>query len=94
MALKYLISLPKNTYLKFDKTDKHMKTIINMLKMHFSVGPITAQEYFNLLPGIEIIKILELYSRKNENMMGPKELKKVKEIRDALSNKRKALEGK
>jgi len=93
-ALKYIISLPKNTYLKFDKTDKHMKTILNILKMHFSVGPITAQDYFKLLPGIEIIKILELYSRKNENMMGPKELKKVKEIRDALSNKRKVLEGK
>jgi len=93
-ALRGLIQIPKNTYLKMDKADKHMNTIINLIKNHFQVGTFTAKDYYNILPGSEIIKLLERYGRKNENMMSAKELKSVKDIRDALVNKKKILESK
>jgi hypothetical protein len=88
-ALKGLVQIPKNTYLKFDKTDKNLKTVLKTIQKHYSVGKTTAQEYYKILPLENITAILEQYSRKNENMMSAKELKTVKDIRDALSNIKK-----
>ncbi len=93
-ALKGIIKIPKSTFLKMDKLDKDRKIILKTIKNHFNVGNSTAEKYYNILNGRELIKIFERYSRLNENMMSAKELKNVKEIRDILNKKRKEWEKK
>lgn len=93
-ALKGLISIPKNTFLKSDKADKHSIVILNTLMKFFKVGKTTAVDYFKILPGKEITRILDLYARKNETHMNAKSLNEVKDIRAALTAKRKFLESK
>lgn len=93
-TLKGLIHIPKNTFLKADKKDKHSKVILDVIMRHYGVGKTTAVDYFNILSGVQIIKLLELYARKNENQMGAKDLAEVKKIRDAIVAKKKILEKK
>ena len=93
-ALKGLIHLPRNTFLKNDKTDKHKKTIREVLTRHFRVGKMTAGEYYNILNGKQILDILELYARKNETHLAAKDIKLLKAIRDAIVAKKKTLKEK
>lgn len=90
-ALKGLINIPKKTYIKADKTDKHAKVILDVIMRHFSVGKTTSIDYFKILPGENIIKLLELYARKNENQISTKDLSEVKKIRDAITAKKKEI---
>ena len=36
---------------------------------HFNIGKTTAVDYFNIMPGQQVLKILEMYARMNENQM-------------------------
>ena len=93
-ALKGVIKIPRNTFLKADKKDKHSKVILDVLMKHFGIGKTTAVDYFNILSGEQVLKILDLYARKNENQIDPKSIKEVTKIRDAIASKKKTLKNK
>ena len=82
------IKLPKNTYLPFDKNDKDMKTIIDVISREFSIGENSIKDYINILGGARILKILEKHAQMtNNHTTDPR----ILEIRKALKNKKKEL---
>ena len=91
-SIKYLIDLPKNTKISFDKKDKNQKIIINVLMKHYLVGKTTAEDYYKILGGNRVLVILELYARKNEKNFGAAEMKFLNEIRGAITSKKKELD--
>ena len=86
--IKTMIKLPKNKFIEFDKTDKHMNIIIKALGSYFNCGKSTTEEYMQILGGAKIVKILELLAQVNNKHTTDK---KILDIRMALVKKTKDL---
>ena len=86
--LKESIKLPKNTRLSFDKIDKDINVIINVIMNEFKVGKNTAKEYINILPSEMLLKIIEKHAQITNNYTTDPA---ILEIRKALTNKRQEL---
>jgi len=91
-TLKGLIHLKPNTYIKMDKNDKLLNTLIKLITTHYQVGKSTAKEYLKTLSYDELVKLLETYGRMNENYMSASDTKKIQEYRVILKNKNKLKE--
>jgi hypothetical protein len=90
-ALRSLIKIPRNKFLKGDKIDKEQNTILEIIGRHYKVGTVTSKDYYRILKGPRLISLLELYARRNENKMSAVEKKKVMEIRTAITKKKKEI---
>jgi hypothetical protein len=86
--LKETIKLPKNTFLQFDKNDKDMQIILDVLVTEFRVGIENVQDYMKILGGERILKILNKHAQLlNTQTTDPK----IIELRKAIKKKEKDL---
>lgn len=86
--LKNVVKLPTNTRLPFDKNDKELKLIMEILTREFKVGPENVQDYMKILGGEKILKILNKYAQwQNNQTTDPG----IIELRKAIKKKEKDL---
>ena len=90
-ALKAIVKIPRNTYLKSDTVDKAKKIILDVLCDHFKIGTSTAKEYFKILGKEKVYDIMEKYARVNEKQVSAKDLKLLQPIRNVVKQLKKGL---
>lgn len=59
------VKLPRNTFLKNEKSNKNYKLVIKELNKHFKSGTKTTEEYIKILGGVKIMEILDRISQKS-----------------------------